>query len=129
MGGKTQSDTANSTTTNTSNESNSVGVGGDNSGILLSGNKGDIELIQTDHGSIESAFEFGDTALNEAFGFGSDALNALNESNEAALSFANSVNASKNTEGASDIMNSKFLVIGAVGVVLVLILLLVMGRR
>ncbi|UGA55290.1 hypothetical protein [Vibrio sp. VB16] len=148
MGGSSKSNATNNTTTNTTNKSNSVGVGGDNSGIILSGNEGDIQLTQTDHGAIQGAFdsnnnaldgafEFGETAINEAFGFGSDALSfgvgaldAMNSSTDAALNFANSVNASKSTDGASDMMNSKPLVYGAIGIVLLLaVMLLVIGSR
>ncbi len=140
MGGKTSSSTANSSTTNTSNKSNSVGVGGDNSGIILSGNEGDINLTQTDHGAVDSAFEFGESALSEAFGFGenifsdavsfgNNAITAMNNSSEAALSFANSVNASNATGGASDMLNSKFMIYMGAGVGLVLLLIIVMAVR
>ncbi|MFV0447649.1 MAG: hypothetical protein ACK5MF_04145 [Vibrio sp.] len=140
MGGKSQSSSSNTTTTNTTNKSNSVGVGGDNSGIILSGNEGDINLTQTDHGAIDSAFEFGESALDEAFGFGenvfSDAINfgnnalaAVDNSNQAALSFANSVNASNATSGASDMLDSKFMIYMGAGVGVVMLLVIVMAVR
>ncbi|HDY8229017.1 TPA: hypothetical protein ACGUU0_003370 [Vibrio vulnificus] len=134
MGGSSKANTTNNTTTTTTNKSNSVGVGGDNSGIILSGNEGDIQLTQTDHGAIEGAFEFGESALSEAFGFGesvfSNAVNALNNSTQSAYAFANSVNASNATQGASDMLNSKttlFLAVG-LGVVSLLIMFMVVRK-
>ncbi len=129
MGGSTKSETANQTTTTTTNKSNSVGVGGDNSGIILSGNEGDINLTQTDHGSVDAAFEFGDSALSEAFGFGESALEAMNNSTQSALAFAGAANASANTGGASDVLDSKFLVYMGAGVGLVLLLVIIMAVR
>ena len=58
---------------------------GDNSGQAIMGNNN--TLISTDHGAIDSAFDFGETSLKEAFGFGAQtfdgALSAVSELSQA----------------------------------------------
>ncbi|GAB6263654.1 hypothetical protein [Photobacterium sp. R1] len=134
------------------NTSNSMGVSGDNSGMMFSGISG--TLTMTDHGAMEAAGEMASdamtlgsnalaansSALNDAFTFGLEtfngALNSLggmasNQSNLAtqSMQLANSINASANTGGASDIGQLNTRVMMAFAAVIGLVLLVVLLKR
>ncbi|WP_283131604.1 hypothetical protein [Enterovibrio norvegicus] len=72
MGGSSKSDSTNTTVTSTTNKSLSQAVGGDNTGVMLSGiEDADINLTMTDMGAMAVAGHMAE----EAFAFGADTLN------------------------------------------------------
>ncbi|MEZ9130082.1 hypothetical protein AB4145_26405, partial [Vibrio splendidus] len=111
MGGRSSSKSRQSNTTTTTNTSSSAAVGGDNTGVMLSGvSDSDINLTMTDHGAMaiagrtaEEAFDFGtqalrvnqsvvgdslrvvDNTVDEAFGFGSSVLEEQSEVSQHAI--------------------------------------------
>ncbi len=111
MGGRSSSKSHQSNTTTTTNTSSSAAVGGDNTGVMLSGvSDSDINLTMTDHGAMaiagrtaEEAFDFGtqalrvnqsvvgdslrvvDNTVDEAFGFGSSVLEEQSEVSQHAI--------------------------------------------
>lgn len=50
----------------TNNESNAIGIGGENSGVNLNGDSNYVKVTETDHGSINAAFELGNSSLDFA---------------------------------------------------------------
>lgn len=88
--------------------------------------------------ALDSAFDFSEKSLTEAYGFGEDALGSVTEALRASnslanqsMQFANTVNASKATDGASDMAdrNNK-LIIALFGLfVLMIMVVAVKGRR
>ncbi|MDE1352174.1 hypothetical protein L9W80_18730 [Vibrio aestuarianus] len=110
MGSKSSSssNTTNNYTTNTEN----YALQGDNTGnaILGSGNT----MISTDHGAIESAFDFAETGLKEAFGFGESslrfagsafdgALDAVTGTTRDAMDMVSGLTASQNAQNSQSI--------------------------
>ncbi|WP_258188191.1 hypothetical protein [Vibrio splendidus] len=111
MGGRSSSKSRQSNTTTTTNTSSSAAVGGDNTGVMLSGvSDSDINLTMTDHGAMaiagrtaEEAFDLGtqalrvnqsvvgdslrvvDNTVDEAFGFGSSVLEEQSEVSQHAI--------------------------------------------
>ncbi|PME33502.1 hypothetical protein BCV39_18820 [Vibrio sp. 10N.286.55.E10] len=111
MGGRSSSRSRQSSTTTTTNTSSSAAVGGDNTGVMMSGvSDSDINLTMTDHGAMaiagrtaEEAFDFGtqalrvnesvvgdslnmvDNTVDEAFGFGASALEEQSEVSQYAI--------------------------------------------
>ena len=79
MGGDSTSSNTN-ITTNT-NTSGSVGIGGSNSGTVISG-VNDSNITVTDHGAINSAIDAMQGASDSALDFASDALSDVLENNK-----------------------------------------------
>ena len=88
MGGRSSSKSRQSNTTTTTNTSSSAAVGGDNTGVMLSGvSDSDINLTMTDHGAMaiagrtaEEAFDFGTQALRVNESVVGDSLNMVDNS-------------------------------------------------
>ena len=89
MGGRSSSKSRQSNTTTTTNtSSSSAAVGGDNTGVMLSGvSDSDINLTMTDHGAMaiagrtaEEAFDFGTQALRVNESVVGDSLNMVDNS-------------------------------------------------
>ncbi|MEZ8676781.1 hypothetical protein AB6D67_07115 [Vibrio splendidus] len=88
MGGRSSSKSRQSNTTTTTNTSSSAAVGGDNTGVMLSGVRdSDINLTMTDHGAMaiagrtaEEAFDFGTQALRVNQSVVGDSLNMVDNS-------------------------------------------------
>ncbi|MEZ8267768.1 hypothetical protein AB6C99_13790 [Vibrio cyclitrophicus] len=88
MGGRSSSRSRQSNTTTTTNTSSSAAVGGDNTGVMMSGvSDSDINLTMTDHGAMaiagrtaEEAFDFGTQALRVNESVVGDSLNMVDNS-------------------------------------------------
>lgn len=64
MGGRSKSSTSTNTQTWTTNKSSSAASGGDNSGLVLSGDENNIELNMSDYGAIESSIDLAKSAIS-----------------------------------------------------------------
>lgn len=146
MGGGGSS-SSNTSTTNT-NVSGQTGIEGDNLGVAVSGVNGPVNITATDHGAVDSAFEFGAQAaeqLGEGFehltesntmiannamenmrDVNEDSLSALGQANaqagvtaRAALSMSESTAARSQTGSSQDMKKVAIAVAGFMGVALV----------
>ncbi len=144
MGGKSSS--SNASTNNSVNTSNSAAVQGDGN-ITLTGVDGGINYTATDHGAVEMAGELASESVglaghsvDSALSFGSDVFSGAFDSltamagNQSALAsqsldFANSVNASLATQGASDLNSQNTKVLLGVGALIALVLLVVLFKK
>jgi len=147
MGGKSSSRSSSNTVTTTTNVSGSAAAQGDNYGVMLSGvNSSDINLTMTDHGALEVAKEFGDTALNLAgsalknnASVSTHAIDALTnaagqqaQTTKAAIAMANAAKTREQTgatESNNKTLTTMSLVIGIVATLITIYFMMKKGAK